>query len=193
MFRMTDLAAGVFPAAMAPCHYLTRCHEPSVPCHLTGPPLEACLPPSYAPAEAGTMPGWCDAPTQIHQARPHGWGPQLPMAEMAQAQAQIPPYCESPTYLCWTHYSHHTPCAVWSCRVSAHFEQEMAAGGVAAQMGPLQQQMAAQLAAGGVQGPAAGQGRASPAIAEVDRIILELEAALHRLRAHRTSLLLSGG
>ena len=47
MFRMVDLATGVMPDWGGPCVHLSRCNLPSVPCHFSGPILEACYQTSH--------------------------------------------------------------------------------------------------------------------------------------------------
>jgi hypothetical protein len=117
---------------------------------------------------------------------PHQWAPQAMMPEMRQVG--IPPYCQSPTNFCPGFHSHYVPCA-WSCLASAFLDQAMPGGmDPAAQLGALREQMLAQLAAVGSQQPSLGQGMAPTTVAETDRLIQELEAAVHQLRAHREAL-----
>jgi hypothetical protein len=64
----------------------------------------------------------------------------------------------------------------------------------AAQLGALREQMLGQLAAVGRQQRGAGQAMTPTTIAETDRLIEELEATVHQLRAHRAALeRLAGG
>jgi hypothetical protein len=329
MFRMTDLAVGALPAAAGPCSNITRCHAPSVPCHLTGPVMQACYhhsigchgpysgpvveaglqtyacpypgahgsdypaagqpppmqdglygqpppmqaglygqpppmqdglygqpppmqaglygqsppmqdglygqpppmqdglygqpPPMQAglygqppPMQAGPygqpppiQAGPYGQPPPIQagpygqpppiQAGPYGqpppmhqWAPQGMMPEMFRPG--IPPYCQSPTNFCPGYHSRYFPCA-WSCRVSVFYDQAMPGGmDPAAQLGALREQLLAQLAAAGGQQRGIGQGMAPTTIAETDRLIQELEATVHQLRAHRAALeRLAGG
>src|SRR5207248_1153904 len=110
--------------------------------------------------------------------------PQAMMPDMLRAG--IPPYCATPTYQCLAFHSHHLPCA-WSCPVSA---LQAMPGGVdpAAQLGALQQQLMAQLAAVPHQQSGIGAGGAPTTIAETDRLIQELEVTVQQLRAHRAAL-----
>jgi hypothetical protein len=64
----------------------------------------------------------------------------------------------------------------------------------AGQLGALKEQLLAQLVAAGGQQRGVGQGMAPTTVAETDRLIEELEATVHQLRAHRAALeRLAGG
>ena len=211
MFHMTDLAVGALPAAAG--------HAPSVACYgpYSGPVVEAGFqtyacpypgaygynypaagqPPQmqagpYGPAQQISV--WCNPgppmqPPQMNAPYPYPWPPHAMMAN--PLQAGIPPYCDPPTNLCPGFHSHYWPCP-W---FSVFYDQAMP-GTIdpAVQLRMLQEQMMSQLGAGQARQGGAGQGMAPTTIAETDRLIQELEATVHQLRAHRAALeRLAGG
>ena len=151
----------------------------------------------YGPAQYASV--WCDPRTQmqpplVHAPYPyqHQWPPQGMMPGMPRAG--VPLHCQSPTKFCPGFHSYYMPCA-WSCPASAFFDQAMP-GRVdpAAQLGAVRDQLLTQLAAAGGEQRGIGQGMAPTTVVETDRLIEELEATVHQLRAHRAALeRLAGG
>ena len=146
----------------------------------------------YGPAQQVSV--WCNPgppmqPPQMNAPYPYPWPPHAMMAN--PLQAGIPPYCDPPTNLCPGFHSHYWPCP-W---FSVFYDQAMP-GTIdpAVQLRMLQEQMMSQLGAGQARQGGAGQGMAPTTIAETDRLIQELEATVHQLRAHRAALeRLAGG
>jgi hypothetical protein len=146
----------------------------------------------YGPAQQVSV--WCNPgpqiqPPQTNAPYPYPWPPHAMMVN--PLPAGIRPYCDPPTNLCPGFHSHYWPCP-W---FSVFYDQAMP-GTIdpAVQLRMLQEQMMSQLGAGQARQGGAGQGMAPTTIAETDRLIQELEATVHQLRAHRAALeRLAGG